>query len=344
MSYDVYVSVSGEGRIARYRMDAQTGALDPQGDVVAPGRPASIAIDANRHFLHVARRDDLQITSFAIDGASGDLREIGSIPIDCDPCYMAVDRSGRYLLSAYYLGERAAVHAIGNDGAVLDPPIEWRHTGRGAHCLATDPTNRFAFVPHIDGNGALNTILQFRFDAATGALTPNHPAMVAQDAGIGPRHYCFHPDKDLLYFSNEQGSSVSAYAFDPDAGTLGALQTVTTLPDGWSGENKCAQLHMTPDGRFLYAPNRGHDSIAQFAVDSDSGLLTPLGHAEAEAVPRTFAIDPAGRFLVSAGLESGRLATYRIGSDGRLVRIATCDVGKRPMWVAIIAPPGSGAP
>ena len=337
MLYHVYVSVSGEGRIARYRMNARTGALDPQGDVAAPGRPAPIAIDPDRHFLHVARRDDLLIDSFAIDGASGDLRKIGSIPIAVDPCHMAVDRSGRYLLSAYYLGERAAVHAIGGDGAVTDPPVEWRHTGRGAHCLRTDPTNRFAFVPHIDGNGALNAILQFRFDAATGALTPNLPAKVVLEPGVGPRHFCFHPDKDLLYFSNEQGSSVSTYAFEPDSGTLAGLQTVTTLPEGWSGENKCAQLHMTPDGRFLYAPNRGHDSIAQFAVDQDNGLLTPLGQVKAEAVPRSFAIDPAGRFLLSAGLETGRLATYRIGGDGRLARIATREVGKLPMWVAIIS-------
>jgi len=336
MSYHVYVSVSGEGRIARYAMDAESGALKPRDDVAAPGRPAPIVIDPDRRFLYVARRDDLRITSFAIDGASGDLREIGSIPIEIDPCYMATDRSGKYLLSAYYIGERAAVHAIGGDGAVADPPVEWRHTGRGAHCMRTDRQNRFVFVPHIDGNGGSNAIFQFRFDAANGRLTPNDPAQVAQDPAIGPRHYCFHPNKDLLYFSNEQGSSVSTYAFDADAGTLTARQTVTTLPEGWSGANKCAQLHMTPDGRFLYAPNRGHDSIAEFAVDPNSGLLSPLGRVEAEAVPRVFAIDPAGRFLLSAGFESGRLATYRIGDDGRLARIATRDVAAAPMWVAII--------
>ncbi len=336
MAYHVYVTVSGEGRISRYRMNAESGALEARDDVAAPGRPAPVAIDPSRRFMYVGRRDDLQITSYAIDGGSGDLREIGSIPIASDPCYMATDRSGKYLLSAYYLGERAAVHGIGGDGAALDPPIEWRHTGRGAHCLRTDASNRFAFLPHIDGNGAPNAIFQFRFDAATGKLAPNDPAQVPQDAGIGPRHYCFHPEKDLLYFSNEQGSSVSTYAFDADAGTLRALQTVTTLPEGWSGDNKCAQLHMTPDGHYLYAPNRGHDSIAEFAVDPHSGLLTPLGHVAAEAVPRAFAIDPAGRFLISAGLESGRLATYRIGDDGKLERIATRDVGKSPMWVAII--------
>ena len=337
MTYNVFITISGEDRIARFAMDAESGALTPRNDVPLPGGPAPIAVSPGRNFMHVAQRASNELTSFRIDAADGGLAPLGTIPLASDPCYMAMDRTGGYLFSAYYLAEKAAVHRIGADGAAIDPPIEWRDTDRGAHCFQTDPTNRFAFVPHIEGNGAPNAIFQFRFDAQTGRITPNDPDRFATPEMLGLRHFCFHPTKDMIYVSNEQGCSVSALALDTNDGTLSHLQTVPTLPDGWSGENKCAQIRMTPRGRFLYAPNRGHDSIAEFAVDAASGHLTPLGHAAAEPVPRAFEIDPAGRYLLSAGLESGKLATYRIdGDSGRLERIATHEVGAKPMWVTIL--------
>lgn len=335
--YHVYVSVSGEGRIARYAMDEATGALVHRGDQAASGRPAPLAVDPRRRFLYVARRDDLLLTAYRIDLESGALSELGSVPVETDPCYLATDRSGRWLFSAHYIGETAAVHRLEQDGRIAAPAVEWRHTGRGAHCFQTDRSNRFAFVPHIHGQGALNAILQFRFDAESGRLAPNRPPAVRPAGADGPRHFCFHPEKDLVYVSNEQGCSVSLYDFDADAGTLSLRQTVPTLPEGWQGKNTCAQIGMTPDGRYLYAPNRGHDSIAAFAIDPENGGLSALGQTPAEAVPRVFAIDPAGRFLVSAGLESGRLATYRIdAASGGLERIATDEVGKAPMWVSIL--------
>jgi len=337
MAYHVYVTVSGEGRIARYSMDGATAALTHAGDHAAAGRPAPVAITPDRRFMYVARRDDLLISSYAIDPASGALSELGSIPTETDPCHMSTDRSGRWLLSAHYLGETAAVHRIGEDGCAQQPAVEWRHTGRGAHCFQTDPSNRFAFVPHIEGNGGLNAILQFRFDAASGRLAPNAPPAVKPAGLDGPRHYCFHPSRDVVYVSNEQGCSVSVYDFGREAGTLALRQTISTLPNDWRGKNTCAQINITPDGRYLYAPNRGHDSLAEFAVDADDGGLTALGRAPAEATPRAFAIDPAGRFLLSAGLDSGRLATYRIDqASGHLERIATTEVGKAPMWVTIL--------
>lgn len=337
MSYHVYVTVSGEDRIARFAMDRETGALARRGDVPLPGRPAPVALHPDHGFMHVARRDAHLVTSFRIDGGSGALAEVGTIPSESDPCHMSTDRTGRYLLAAYYLTRKVTVHRIGDDGAALDPPVVRRETGLGAHCFQTDPSNRFAFVPHIFREDAPNAIFQFRFDAATGRITPNDPPRVEQPDGTGPRHYCFHPAKDILYFSNEQGCSVSAYALDTRTGTLSHLQTVSTLPEGWSGPNKCSQIRTTPCGRYLYAPNRGHDSIAEFAVDPESGLLTALGHVAAEKVPRAFEIDPAGRFLLSAGHESGRLAVYRIDPEtGRLARIATHAVGAVPMWVTVI--------
>jgi len=233
-----------------------------------------------------------------------------------------------------------SVHAIGDDGGVVDPPIERRETARGAHSIQTDPSNRFAFVPHIAGRGP-NEIWQFRFDEQTGHLTPNSPPKVLPDQLLGPRHFCFHPSKDLLYCSNEQGCSVTAYRFDSVAGTLTALQTVSTLPDGYTGQNSCSQIQIDPSGKFLYAPNRGHNSIAGFAGDAATGLLRSIGQAASEPVPRACSLDPEGKFLYAAGLESGRLAAYRIDPDtGMLQPLTTYPIGKRPMWVMIIKLPG----
>ena len=337
MSYNVFVTVSGEDWIARYAMDRSSGSLEQREDVPLPGRPAPIAISPNGEYMYVASRETCEVTSFRIDATDGSLTELGKIPLDSDPCYMATDRTGRFLFSAYYLAETAAVHRIDDNGAATYPPIEWRNTGRGAHCFQTDPSNRYAFVPHIDGNGARNAIFQFQFDATTGKITPNAPVEFTDPEMTGPRHFCFHPTKELIYVSNEQGCSVSVCALDPATGTLAHLQAVSTLPDDWSGENKCSQIQITPCGRYLYAPNRGHNSIAAFSVDPKSGLLQTVGHATAEPIPRAFSIDPEGRFLLSAGLNSGKLAVYHIDSDtGTLDRTNTYDLGAKPMWVTIL--------
>src|SRR5204863_8502400 len=131
--------------------------------------------------------------------------------------------------------------------------------------------------------------------------------------------YCFHPTQDIVYFSNEQGCSVTGYRLDRASGTLSAMQTITSLPAGFTARNTCSQIHLTPSGRFLYVANRGHNSIAGFAVDPASGHLEAVGHAPTEAVPSAFALDPAGQFLFAAGTASGRLASYRIdGETGAL--------------------------
>jgi 6-phosphogluconolactonase len=199
--------------------------------------------------------------------------------------------------------------------------------------MQTDPSNKFAFVPHIAGNGP-NAIFQFRFDENTGHLTPSSPFKVEPAEHLGPRHFCFHPTQNILYFSNEQGCSVTGYRLDTSAGTLSAFQTITTLPAGYAERNTCSQIQITPSGRFLYAPNRGHNSIASFAVDGSSGRLTALGHVATEAVPSAFSLDPEGNFLFAAGSASNRLASYRVNSNtGELTPLGTYDVGKRPMWV-----------
>ena len=340
MQTQLYVSLQGGDCIRRFDMDPQTGRLDPLDPVTVPGGPAPMAVDPQGRFLHVGRRGVCEVSSFRISPQSGDLEFIGAVPLDAEPCYLAMDRQGRFLFSAYYQAGKAGVHATdAGTGAVALPPVEWLDTATGAHALQTDPSNRFAFVPHIAGRGP-NTIFQYRFDAQTGRLTPNTPSRLSPPEPVGPRHFCFHPQKDVVYFSNEQGCSVTAYTLDPAAGTLEAFQTVSTLPEDFQGDNTCAQIHMTPSGGMLFAPNRGHNSMACFAVDSATGMLTPTARITTEPVPRAFGIDPGGEFLFAAGLQSGRLAAYRIDEEnGTLRHLETYDVGSVPMWVTILSRP-----
>ncbi|MBI2871957.1 MAG: lactonase family protein [Chloroflexi bacterium] len=336
-SYMMYVSISGEDRIARFAMDPATGALTPRDDVPVQGRPAPIAVDPGRRFLYIGRRNVLQVSSYRIDLKTGALSHIAATALENEPCWLATDRKGKFLLSAYYLAGAAAVHAIGDNGVVASPPVQALKTYIGAHCFQTDPSNRFAFVPHISGPDRGNVILQFRFDEATGRLTPNSPDRVSQQEGTGPRHFCFHPSLDAVYFSNEQGCSVTAYRFDRAKGTLSPFQTVSTLPAGFQGKNSCSKIQISPSGKFLYAPNRGHNSIACFSVDTSTGSLKPIRQVPSERIPRAFTIDPTGNFLYSAGFESGRLASFRINKNtGDLEPMAIYDVGKQPMWVTVI--------
>jgi len=337
MPYVMYVALQGDDKLARFTMDPTTGKLTLQEEIPVAGGPAPLAVDPQRRFLYVGRRGARIISSFRIESQTGRLTPIGEVSLESDPCYMSTDRGGRFVFSAYYEAGRAAVHPIRADGVACGPPIEWLSTARGAHCMQADPSNRFVFVPHIAGNGP-NAIYQFRFDARIGRLKPNSTPQVSPERPDGPRHYCFHPSKNMVYFSNEQGCSVTAYALDPATGLLTALQTVSTLPpEGYDGRNSCSQIQITPSGKFLYAPNRGHNSLACFAVDAMTGYLTALGQMPSETVPRAFSLDPTGTFLYAAGLESGRLAAYRINdTTGLLQPIEVYPVGTRPMWVMII--------
>ncbi|MGD9617670.1 MAG: lactonase family protein [Alphaproteobacteria bacterium] len=341
----LFVCLQDEDKIASFAIDAASGALTRQTDLPVAGGPSVLALSPNRHILHVGTRSPGAILSFRIDPRTGALDPQGSVAAADAPTFLATDRTGRYLLSAYYQGGYAAVHPLGPDGAVGAPLLDRHDTAIGAHAIATDPSNRFAFVPHISRvqDNVLeppknipgpNFIAQFRFDAETGRLIPNAPFRVEQAELIGPRHYCFHPDKDLVYFSDEQGCSVSVYRLDTATGALSPVQRVGTLPDGFSGRNTCSQIHLTPSATFLYVGNRGHNSIAGFAVDAATGRLDPAGHAPTEAVPSAFGLDPGGNFLFAAGTATGRLAAYRIDArTGGLTPLATHDVGQRPAAV-----------
>jgi len=335
----LYVPAAAEDRITIWTMDASSGALQRQESFPLAGGPSPLAVDPTQRFLYVGLRASCQMASLRIDLQTGSLSLLGTVPLESDPCYISVDRTGRYLLAAYYGAGHVSVHAIGADGTVRPQPVVWRATAPKAHSIHTDRSNRWAFLPHV---GESNRILQFVFDADSGHLTPNTVPVVVPPEGSGPRHYCYHPTLDCVYFDNEQASSVTAYRLDPDTGTLEPFQTLSTLPDGFEGQNTCAQIHLTPLGEFLYVANRGHDSIACFAVDAASGRLTALGQQPTEPIPRTFGIDPQGRFLYAAGQGTGCLAAYRIAAGrgaakGTLDPLDTYDVGKRPMWVMILS-------
>ena len=347
MSYYMYVSLQDDDKILVFLMDSNTGKLTPKAEIPVAGGPSPSAISPDRKSFYVGHRNSKEISSYRIDPDTGDLTEINKVPLDASPTFLATDRRGRFLLSAYYQGAHVAVHSIRDDGSVSDPPIEWLETASAAHAIQTDRSNKFAFVPHIarmndsvmqppgDVLGP-NAIFQFRFDEKTGNLTPNSPLKVEPDEFLGPRHFCFHPDLDVVYFSDEQGCSITVYRLDSTTGILSAFQTITTLPESYSGRNTCSQIQISPSGKFLYAPNRGHNSIAGFSVDASSGRLTGIGQVPTEAVPSAFSLDPEGNFLFAAGSESDRLASYRVNVDtGGLTPLETYPAGKRPMGVLI---------
>ena len=341
MAVYVYISLQREDRISLYELDPGSGGLARRTEFPLSGMPAPLAVDPQRRFLFAGRRrpGDFGLTSYRINPANGRLTEIGGVPLAGDPVHLSVDRGGKFLLSAYYYQARVGVHAFGADGGLAAAPVEWRETGIGAHYVQTDPSNRYAFVPHIAAGAhtGVNAIFQFRFDPLAGRLAPGDPDRADPGAPDGPRHLCFHPNLDVVYASNEQGCSVTAYRFNRAAGTLTPFQTAPTLPAGYDGPNSCSQIQITPDGRWLYAPNRGHNSIAGFAVDAADGRLTPLGQTPTEAIPRAFSLDPSGGFLYAAGLESGRLASYRVNRDsGALEPLAVYPIGQGPMWVLMV--------
>jgi len=331
MTYVAYVAVGGDEKLLRFGLNPKDGALILQEEIKLAGAPGPLAVDPTQTFLYVGLRSTCQLVSFQVEPMTGQLHPFGTaVALDTDPCYLSTDRTGRFLLAAYYRGGKATVHPIGANGALGAESVCTVKTIPYAHCIHTDPTNRFAFLLHVAES---NTIVQLRFDVATGQLTPTSPAQVMPPSGTGPRHYVYHPTKDIVYFSNEQGSSVTAYHLDPVQGTLTPFRTLSTLPAGFMGSNTCAKIQIHPAGRFLYISNRGHDSIAGFAIDS-AGYLTALGQQLTEPIPRAFGIDPTGNFLYASGQGSGKLTAYRIDQDnGRLQPLATYTLGERPMWV-----------
>ena len=333
--HHMYVAQQDDDKISIFTLDPTTGVLSWQEDVEVEGGPAPLALDPAKQFLYVGRRGSQEIATYQIDQGTGGLRFVGAVPLQGEPVYVATDRTGRFILSAYYYQSTAAVHELDDRGVAKFPPVEWRYTAHGAHAMLTDRSNRFSYVPHIANRGP-NAIFQFRFDEQTGKLTSTDPPRHSPTEYLGPRALAFHPTLDIVYFSDEQGSSVTAYTIDASTGLLATLQTIPTLPAGYQGANTCSQIQITASGKFLFAPNRGHNSVASFMVDAATGRLMSTGQVGTEPVPRAFSVDPDGRYLFAAGQQSSRLASYRIDQDtGALTALETYEIGRNPMWVLI---------
>lgn len=329
----VYVSVAGESVLSIWQLDEQTGELTFRTRVEVEGEPGPVTTDPEQKTLFVSLRTVGKIASFQLDSATGGLKPISVIEADVNPAYLATDHSGRFLLSAYYTAGKVAVHAIGEDGSLDEKSGRWQDTEEKAHGIDLDPTNRVAFVPHTGPN----CVFQFFFDATTGSLKAAHPDRLQMPANTGPRHLAFHPRYRWAYFDQEQGSAVTACRYSPRTALLKPIQTLPSIPAGYEENNSTAHLEIHPTGRFLYAANRGHDSIAMYQVNQLNGRLKSVGQAPTEKTPRSFNVDPSGRFLVAAGQGSGKLAVFRVHPlHGTLERFATHDVGERPWWVKII--------
>ena len=332
MPYFVYVSLSNEDRLNIYSLDPETGALDSHAIVAVGNGPGPMCVDPLRRFLYVGLRGGRQAAAFRLDKGSGRLAPLGAAPLESDPAFISTDNTGRFLFSSYYRNGMVAVHPIRRDGSVGTPAIQTVKTADHAHSIQVDGSNRFVFVPHTLSP---NVVAQFRFDEKTGRLSSNpvEPRLAFPELQ-GPRHLTFHPAMDMVYFVNENGSSVTACNFDTEQGTLTPFQTISTLPAGFEGENACAEIRISPTAEYVYASNRGHDSIAAFSVDGSTGALELISHTPTEAGPRSFDIDPDGAYLIVAGQNSGKLATYRIDDEtGHLTALQTLDVGGGPIWV-----------
>jgi len=326
----VYVSVAGDHKISLFRL-SEDGALRHSADFPIGGDPGGLTMDPTRRFLFASIRSMGYLASFEVDPVTGSLRQQSWIKADADPAFVETDHTGKFLLTAYYVAGKAAVHPSSPTGEVLTTGSQWVDTLRRAHAIRTCPDNLFAYVPHTKPN----RIFQFRFDAKAGKLIALDPATVETPHRSGPRQLFFHPTQPYVIFDNEQGSSVTSFRRDLKTGQLTAIDTKPTIPKSHTTGNSCARLEGTKDGRFVYAANRGHDSIAGFAIDEKTGKLTPLGEFATEKTPRGFDLCENDEFLVAAGQDSNRLAVYEVGKGGMLRRIGGASTGPVPWWVMI---------
>jgi 6-phosphogluconolactonase len=320
-------TAGGSKGIYTLDLDLSTGALTPPTLAAESPDPSFLAIHPDRRFLYAVNElstfqgaSSGAVSAFAIEPGTGKLKFLNQQPSrGAGPCYIVTDRGGKNVLVANYGGGSVAVLPIRPDGRLGEATAFVQHQGSSAnpqrqeaphgHSINLDRANRFALAADL----GLDKILVYRFDPAAGTLTPNTPPAAALDAGAGPRHLAFHPDGRYAYVINEIASSVTAFAYDPDHGTLRALQTISTVPEGAPASNSTAEVVVHPSGKFLYGSNRGHDSIAVFAIDPATGRLSLVGHqATGGKTPRNFAIDPTGTYLLAENQQSNSIVVFRI--------------------------------
>jgi 6-phosphogluconolactonase len=328
----VYVSAGGDNRILLYDLNTDTGELTEKGNFVAEGGPGPLTLHPDGKHLYAALRTTKSVATYELNPTDGALKQLAITPVVNNPVYLAIDHRGQFLLMASYNGDQAATYRLNEDLTVSSNPSTIIATGKNPHSILIDPSNQFVYIP----NCGSDQVQQYHFDPKTGALNPLRLPAVSTPAKDGPRHFIFYPGKPWAFVVNEKGSTVTSYEYSPEHGSLKALERLTTLPADYTGKNASADIHLTPDGKFLYASNRGHDSLAAFSVDQTNGKLKPMGQTATEKTPRAFEIDPGGDFLVAAGQNSNQLVVYRIDrKTGSLKPLKVYPTGKSPAWVLI---------
>ena len=343
----VYVSNAEDGDIGVYTLKPD-GSLVPGERFKAekPVMPMTVSAD-KRLLIAGVRSKPFAAYSYTIDRQTGALKLVGTGPLAESFPYIYLERSGRYLLGASYGANLVSVNPVGADGRVGEP-LQVIPTARNAHAIRTDNTNRFVFVPHL----GTDQVFQFVFDEKTGRLSANTPPVVQLKAGSGPRHLIVSADNKFVYLLSELVATVTTLSLDAKTGLLAEVSSVSFLPPdsklqpgaprptpGRNVENDiwASDLHLTPNGRFLYAAERTSSTINALSVDGATGKLTYLASTPTEKQPRGFRIDPTGRFMVVTGEQSSTISSYAIdGATGALRLIGKYPTGKGSNWVEIV--------
>jgi 6-phosphogluconolactonase len=326
MFVGTYTRPNGSQGIYRCELDLATGKLSTPQLAAEAKNPSFLAIHPSGKFLYaVGEHSDLDgktsggVSGFTLDPQAGTLKALNKRSSGgAGPCHLVVDRAGTTVLVANYNSGSIATLAVADDGTLSGPVTTIQHSGKGkdprrqegphAHSINLDAANHFAAAADL----GLDKVFVYRFNPSTHALAANDPAALALEPGAGPRHFAFHPDGKRAYVINELNSTLTACTYDPDRGVLTAKQTISTLPAGFRGNNSTAEVVVHPSGKFVYGSNRGHNSIAAFAVEAD-GSLKPVGHEPTQGrTPRNFNIDPTGTYLIAANQESNNLVVFRI--------------------------------
>ncbi|MFI5381289.1 MAG: lactonase family protein [Tepidisphaerales bacterium] len=324
-----YTSAQNPG-LHLLQVDTATGDTKYIGVVAEIQNPTFLAVDAEQKHLYAAGEvGNFQgkpagfVSAFSLDRKTGQLKALGSQSSGGrGPCHVSVDAQGKNVLVANYSGGSIAALPLNDDGSLKEPSSFIQHTGKGpnprrqeaphAHGIYPAPSGDLLLVPDL----GLDKIMLYRLDSKLGQLKPNDPAAGNAAPGAGPRHLAFNPSKNLVYCVNEMASTVTTFAFDPAKGSLTATASISTLPPDFKDPTTTAEIFMHPNGKFLYASNRGHDSIAVFAIDPATGALSAKGQTPTGGKqPRNFAIDPTGRWLLAANQQSNNIVVFSINPE-----------------------------
>jgi 6-phosphogluconolactonase len=316
--------------IYAYRYDPETAKVTSIGLAAETINPSFLAVHPNHRFLYAVNeignykgQKSGAVSAFAIDQATGKLTFLNQVASGgADPCYITVDKTGKFVLVANYTGGSIAAFPILEDGHLGEASAFIQHSGKGinperqegphAHSIDMSPDNHFAIVDDL----GLDETLVYKFDSEKGLLTPNDPTYAKAAPGAGPRHFTFGPDGKFAYVIDEMGSTVQAFAYDAVNGVLRTVQTIAALPKDSTVHSEAAEIAAHPSGKFLYASNRGHDSIAVFAIDPGKGTLTPVEYPSTKGQsPRHFAIAPGGSLLFAENEKSDNIFLFHINQQ-----------------------------